>query len=146
MDGTFEFVVGTCFLNVQRDLVGMKSQNEIGTIVLGAALKIHKELGPGLLESSYEACLCYELKHLGLQFKQQAPLPLFYEDVKLDHGYRVDLLIENSVVVEIKAVEGLLDIHKAQLLTYLKLSECWLGYLINFNVPKLKDGIIRMVN
>jgi GxxExxY protein len=121
-------------------------ENVISHEVLGLALKVHKTLGPGLLESSYEACLAYELEKSGMHFQRQKPLPLYYEDVKLNHGYRVDLLIENRVIVEVKAVDALHEIHKAQLLTYLKLSDKKLGLLINFNVPLLKNGIKRLVH
>lgn len=121
-------------------------ENEISEIVIGCALKVHKALGPGLLESSYEECLFYEIQKAGLKIVKQKPLPLIYEEVKLDCGYRVDLLVEDKVVIEIKSVEALNDLFFAQVLTYLKLSECKLGLLINFNVARLKDGIKRIVN
>ena len=113
--------------------------------VLDCSFKVHTALGPGLLESSYEACLYYELIQSGLNVEKQKPLPLVYEEVKLDVGYRIDLLVENKVIVEIKSVDGLADIHMAQILTYLKLSECKLGLLVNFNVRHLKDGIKRVI-
>jgi len=122
------------------------TENEISKIVFDCALKIHKSLGPGLLESAYEECLYYELVTAGLEVVKQKPLPLVYEDVKLTVGYRVDLLVENKVIVEIKSVDSLTDIHFAQILIYLKLSGCKLGMLINFNVPLIKKGIQRVVN
>lgn len=109
-------------------------------------MKVHTELGPGLLENAYEECLFFELQQAGLQVSKQKALPLVYYDVKLDAGYRIDLLVENKVVVEIKAVDGFNDVHLAQVLTYLKLSRCKLGLLINFNVKSLKDGIKRVAN
>jgi len=120
-------------------------ENEIGTLVLDAAFQVHKELGPGLLESTYEACLSYEAIQRGLFIETQLPLPVVYKEVKLDCGYRIDLRAERKVIVEIKAVELLNDVHLAQLLTYMKLSGCKLGYLINFNVKQMKDGIKRVV-
>jgi GxxExxY protein len=120
-------------------------ENEIGTLILDAAFKVHKELGPGLLESTYEACLHYECIQGGLFVELQIPLPVVYKQVKLECGYRIDLRAEKKVIVEIKSVEALNDVHLAQLLTYLKLSGCKLGYLINFNVKQLKDGIKRVV-
>jgi GxxExxY protein len=113
--------------------------------VLDCSFKVHTALGPGLLESAYAECLYFELVQLGLQVEKQKPLPLIYRDVKLDAGYRVDLLVEKSVIVEIKSVEALADIHLAQILTYLKLSNCKLGLLINFNVSHLKEGIKRVI-
>ena len=122
------------------------TENEISKIIVECALKVHRKLGPGLLESSYEACLYYELKKRELLVQKQKPLPLVYEDVHLEIGYRLDLLVENKVIIEIKAVESLNDIHLAQILTYLKLSDCKLGLLINFNVALIKNGIRRVVN
>ena len=122
------------------------TENEISKIVFDCALKVHKSLGPGLLESAYEECLFYELKKTNLIVEKQKPLPLIYEDVKLEIGYRVDLIIENKVIIEIKSVDTLNDIHLAQVLTYLKLSDCRLGMLINFNVTLIKNGIRRVVN
>lgn len=122
------------------------SENEISSKIIGAAIAIHKELGPGLLESTYEICLAYELKELGLDVKQQQALPVVYKNVKLNAGYRIDLLIENKVIVEVKSVEALADIHTAQLLTYLKLKDVKLGLLINFNEVLLKNGIKRILN
>ena len=122
------------------------TENEIAKIVFNAALKVHKALGPGLLESAYEECLFYELKETGLKVEKQKPLPLIYEDVKMEVGYRVDIMVENKFVIEIKSVDALNDIHLAQILTYLKLSNCKLGMLINFNVTLLKNGIKRVIN
>ena len=122
------------------------SENEISEIIIGCAIKVHKALGPGLLESAYEECTAYEVSKSGLYFEKQKPLPLIYEEVKLECGYRLDLMVEKKVVVEIKAVEALNDIHLAQVLTYLKVSGCKLGLLINFNVLRLKDGLRRVVN
>lgn len=113
--------------------------------IIGAAIEVHKVLGPGLLESAYEECLCRELGLRGIQFERQRPLPVEYKGVKLDCGYRLDFLVENAVVVEIKSVSGIEPIHEAQLLTYLRLGGWKLGLLINFNVPVLKDGIRRRI-
>ncbi len=122
------------------------TENEISKIIFDCALKVHKALGPGLLESSYEECLFYELKKTGVFVEKQKTLPLIYEEVKLDIGYRIDIIVENKVIIELKAVESLNDVHFAQLLTYLKLSDCKLGMLINFNVSLIKKGIKRVVN
>lgn len=113
--------------------------------ILDCSFQVHTALGPGLLESAYEECLYYELLQSGLKVKKQKPLPLIYKEVKLEAGYRVDLLVENKVIVEIKSVDSLADIHMAQILTYLKLAECKLGLLVNFNVKHLKDGIRRVI-
>ena len=122
------------------------TENEISKVIFECALKVHKALGPGLLESAYEECLYYELKKSGIKVEKQKPLPLIYENVKLEIGYRIDLIIENKVIIEIKSVDALNDIHLAQILTYLKLSDCKLGMLINFNVTLIKNGIKRVVN
>ena len=121
------------------------TREEIFKKILDCSFKIHNALGPGLLESAYEECLYYELINLGFRVGKQKPLPLVYEQVKLDAGYRVDLIVEDSVIVEIKSVDVLCDVHLAQILTYLKLSGCQLGLLVNFNVYHLKDGIKRVV-
>ena len=121
-------------------------ENEIGKKVVDAAIRVHKSIGPGLLESAYEACLAYEIRKTGLNVQTQVGLPLKYEDIILDVGYRVDILIEKKVVLELKTVVKLLPIHEAQILSYLKLSDCKLGYLMNFNVFRMKDGIRRIVN
>ena len=113
--------------------------------ILDAAFRVHTALGPGLLESAYEECLYYELRLMGLRVEKQKALPIVYKEVKLDAGYRVDLLVENCIVVELKSVESLTDVHFAQVLTYLKLSGCKLGLLINFNVRHLKNGIKRVI-
>lgn len=128
----------------QNDLY--MNENELSRVTFDCALKVHQNLGPGLLESTYEECLFYELKKTGLLIEKQKPLPLVYEEVKLDIGYRIDILIENKLIVEIKSVENLNDVHFAQLLTYLKLTNCKLGMLINFNVNLIKNGIKRVVN
>ena len=122
------------------------TENEIGSILVNSALTVHKNLGPGLLESTYQACLAYELSENGLHVRKEAALPVIYKDVKLDCGYRLDLWINGKVIVEIKAVDSLNDIHMAQILTYLKLTENRLGFLINFNVNRIKNGIRRVVN
>ena len=114
--------------------------------IIGCAIKVHRSLGPGLLESAYQECLFFELKKAGILVEKEKSLPLVYEDVKLDCGYRIDLLIENQIVVELKSVDALNDVHTAQVLTYLKLSNCKIGLLINFNVPLIKNGIKRVVN
>ncbi len=121
-------------------------ENKISDKVIGCAIQVHRELGAGLLESSYEACLYYELVQSGLFVERQKPLPLIYKEVKLDCAYRIDLLVENKVIIEVKAVESLHDIHMAQILTYLKLTNCKLGLLINFNVTLLRYGIKRVAN
>jgi len=121
------------------------NENEISNKIIQAAIEVHRHLGPGLLESAYEECLCYELSKMGLSYKRQQSLPVEYKGIKLDCGYRLDLVVEEKVIVEVKSVEKLLPVHQAQLLTYLRLSELKLGLLINFNSALLKDGIKRMV-
>ena len=121
-------------------------ENEISKIVFESALKIHKVLGPGLLESAYEECLFYELKKYDFKVEKQKQLPLIYEEVRLDVGYRIDIIIEDKFIVEVKSVESLTDVHLAQMLTYLRLSNCKLGLLINFNVSLLKNGVRRVIN
>ncbi len=120
--------------------------NRLTELILKCAYSVHSALGPGLLESAYEECLYYELKQSGLKVEKQKSLPLVYKEVKLDAGYRMDLLVENSVVVEIKSIEAFTDVHIAQVLTYLKLSGCKIGLLLNFNVASLKNGIKRLAN
>lgn len=122
------------------------TENELSKIVVNCAYKVHKSLGPGLLESVYEECLFYELNKTGLKVEKQKALPLIYEEVKLEIGYRIDLIIENKLIVEIKSVELLNDVHFAQLLTYLKLTNSKLGLLINFNVALIKNWIKRIAN
>lgn len=124
----------------------MERLNEITEAIIAAAIAVHRELGPGLLESAYEACLAYELAQRGLAVERQKGLPVTYRGVNVDCGYRIDMLVEGSVVVELKAIEMLEPIHEAQLLSYLKLSGHRLGLLINFNVKMLKHGIRRMIN
>jgi len=121
-------------------------EESIGRAILDSAMKVHSALGSGLLESAYEACLAHELKKTGLPFEKQVILPIVYDGERLDAGYRIDLLVAEKVIVEIKAVEKFLPIHGAQLLSYLNLSKCKLGYLLNFNVVHMKDGIKRIVN
>ena len=123
-----------------------QSFNEVTEQVIGACIEIHKQLGPGLLESAYEECLCFELSQRGIRFERQKPLPVKYKSGNLDCGYRLDLVVEGKIILELKTVENLLPIHETQLLTYLKLSGLTLGLLINFNVPVLKNGIKRIAN
>lgn len=120
--------------------------NDITEKIIGCAIKVHSELGPGLLESAYQECLFYELSNQGLHVEKEKPLPLVYKEVNLECGYRIDLLVENKVIIELKSVEHLTDVHTAQVLTYLKLSNRKIGLLINFNVYRLKDGIKRLIN
>lgn len=122
------------------------SENEISSKIIGACIEVHKQLGPGLLESSYEHCLVYELRNMGLEVRQQVALPIIYKEIKLDAGYRIDLIVQNKVIVEIKSVEILAPIHTAQILTYLKLKDLNLGLLVNFNSVKVIDGIKRVIN
>jgi GxxExxY protein len=122
------------------------TENQIGDALIGAAMKVHSALGPGLLESAYEACLLYELEKRRVRARKQVVLPLRYEDLTLDAGYRIDLLVEDSVIVELKAIESVLPVHRAQLLSYLRLGGFRLGYLLNFNVAHMREGITRIVN
>jgi GxxExxY protein len=124
----------------------MKVINEITETIIGSAIAVHKSLGPGLLESAYEACMAFELADRGVSVERQKALPVVYRNVKLDCGYRLDLLVEEKVIVELKAIDRLLPIHSAQLLSYLKLSKCKVGLLINFNVKILKNGLCRIIN
>lgn len=126
--------------------MGLLRHEELTEAIIGAAIEVHKELGPGLMESAYEECLCHELSHRKLAFQRQVPLPVCYKKIKLDCGYRMDIVVDSAVVLELKAVEEIQPLHEAQLLTYLKLSKMPVGLLINFNVPVLKNGIIRRVN
>jgi GxxExxY protein len=125
----------------ERDIL-----NNITDQIIGSAVAVHRVVGPGLLESAYEACLVFELREPGLKVEQQKPLPIIYRGVKLDCGYRLDVVVEGRVVVEIKAVERINSLHEAQLLSYLRLYGCRLGLLINFHAPLLKNGIRRIVN
>ncbi len=124
----------------------MELENSLATKVIGFAIKVHKEMGPGLLESVYKECLFHELKKSGLFVEKEKALPINYDGVELECGYRLDLLVSNRLIIEIKSVKEMNDIYVAQLLTYLKLSECKLGLLINFNVLLLKDGVKRVIN
>jgi GxxExxY protein len=120
--------------------------NALTGSIIGAAIEVHRHLGPGLLESAYETCLAYELERLGLAVERQKALPLVYKDIRMDHGYRLDLLVERDVILEIKVAEQISPVHEAQILSYLRFSGCRIGLLINFNVKLLKDGIRRFVN
>lgn len=122
-----------------------KEDDPLTRKIIGSAIEVHRRLGPGLLESTYETCLCYELELNGLQVQRQVPIPVIYRDVKLDSGYRIDILVENEVVIEVKAVAALLPVHEAQLLSYLKHIGGGRGLLINFNVKLLKNGIKRLI-
>lgn len=128
------------------DIASVRSTDQITEKIIGSAIAVHKALGPGLLESAYEECLCFELAEVGLEFKRQVALPVVYKGVKLDCGYRMDVVVEESVVIEIKAVERIAPVHEAQLLSYLKLTGIKVGLLLNFHVPVLKSGIKRIVN
>ena len=121
-------------------------ENLLTGLIIGCAIEVHRELGPGLLESAYEQCLCHELSLQGAAFERQVSLPVVYKDIKLDCGYLMDLVVEGKIVVELKTVEKILPIHEAQLLTYLKLYHRPVGLLVNFNVPVLRSGIKRIVN
>ena len=122
------------------------TENEIGDAIIASAMKVHTALGPGLLESAYETCLFYELERQGLPVQRQALIPIRYEDLSIDNGYRIDLLVVDRVVVELKTVEAILPVHRGQLLSYLRLGGFKLGYLLNFNVTRLRGGIVRMAN
>jgi GxxExxY protein len=126
---------------VQGELI----HKEITEKVLGAAVEVHRHLGPGLLESAYEACLCHELDLRGLTYESQVKMPLEFKGLKIDGAYRLDLIVEGKIVIELKSVDALLPVHEAQLMTYLKLSGMKVGFLMNFNMPTLKEGIIRRV-
>ncbi len=130
-----------------RVIVDKATLNNLTEVIIGAALDVHRELGPGLLEQAYEACLTFELLQRGLSLERQKPLPLVYKNQQLDCGYRIDLLVEESVVVEVKAIERFERVHVAQLMSYLKFTDCRVGLLINFNVAMLsRDGLKRVVN
>jgi GxxExxY protein len=119
---------------------------QLSSKIIGASIEVHKTLGPGLLESAYEKCLCHELDLQGIKFERQVDLPITYKGKKLDCGYRIDILVQDLIIIELKAVDVIAPVHKAQLLTYLKLTKLQLGFLLNFNVPLMKDGIHRMAN
>ena len=120
--------------------------NKLTEKIIGAAIEVHRTLGPGLLESAYQECLLYELKQLGLKVEKEKALPIIFKEIKLDHGYRIDLLVEDQVVIELKTVEAFTDVHSAQVLTYLKLGNYPLGLLINFHTKLLKNGVKRFIN
>jgi len=120
--------------------------NELSDQIIGAAIEVHRTLGPGLLESTYEACLAHELNLKGIKAVRQKKQPIIYKGLEIDEAYRIDVIVEDKILLELKVVDALNDVHLAQLLTYLKLSGCSLGYLMNFNVPLMKDGIRRVVN
>jgi len=121
------------------------SRDPLTERVIGAAIEVHRHLGPGLLESAYEECLCYELSLAGLTFERQVPLPVVYKEIRLECGYRLDVVVEKKLILELKTIEKILPVHEAQLLTYLKLTGIRKGLLLNFNVPVLREGIKRMV-
>ncbi len=121
------------------------NENSLSNTIIGAAIEVHKQLGPGLLESVYEECLAYELSQIQIPFERQKPIPVVYKNVRLDCGFKIDLLVDKVVLVELKAIDALAPIHDAQLLTYLKLTNCKLGLLLNFNVLRLRNGIRRLV-
>ena len=133
-------------MNIFEETPEAQKINRITEKIIGCAIEVHKGLGPGLLESAYEECLCFELAQAGLEYKRQFPLPVIYKGVKLDCGYRMDLVVEDLVVVEIKAIESLMPVHEAQLLSYLKLHNKKVGLLMNFHIPVLKNGLKRIVN
>lgn len=122
------------------------NENQLSNEIIGCAIEVHRRLGPGLLESAYQECLYYELQQAGLKVKKEKPMPIIYKEVKLDHGYRIDLLVEEKVVIEIKTVEDFTDVHLAQVLTYLRLGNYKLGLLLNFHTTVLKKGIKRIIN
>lgn len=135
-----------CRVNGKKMIASDISENDISRMVYEAGYRVHKTLGPGLLESAYEECMFYELNKHELLVEKQKPMPLVYDEVKLDVGYRLDFLIESKFVLEIKSVESLNDVHLAQILTYLRLSNCKLGMLINFNTLQFKNGVKRVIN
>jgi GxxExxY protein len=122
------------------------TENEIGSGVIAAAMKVHSALGPGLLESAYAVCLAYELRKQRLSIREQVLIPIRYEELTIDNGYRLDLLVNDRVVIELKAIETILPVHRGQLLSYLRLGRFKLGYLLNFNVAHMREGITRLVN
>jgi GxxExxY protein len=124
----------------------LETLNDISFKIIGAAYKVHRRLGPGLLESTYEVCLIYELIRSGLHVENQIALPVIYDEIRLNAGYRIDVLVNKKIILELKSVESILPVHQAQLLTYMRLSGIHLGLLINFNVPNLKEGIKRIIN
>jgi len=129
----------------ERELSDLGELNRLTEKIIGAAIEVHRHLGPGLLESAYETCLAYELGQLGLTVERQKALPLVYKEIRLDQGYRLDLLVEQKVIVELKVVERITPVHEAQVLSYLRFSGCRMGLLLNFDVKLLKDGIRRFI-
>ena len=125
---------------------GNQRINNLREKIIGCAIEVHRIIGPGLLESAYEECLCYELSQAGIRFERQVPLPVIYKGVKLDCGYKMDIVVEGLVIVELKAVERIIPVHEAQLLSYLKLYDKKVGLILNFHVPRLRDGLKRIVN
>lgn len=119
---------------------------ELSKIAIGCAIEVHRKLGPGLLESAYRKCLVHELESRGVRCRQEVPMPIVYKGIKLDHGYRMDILIEEKLVLELKTVESFTDVHRAQVITYLKLGDYRLGLLLNFHVARMKDGVKRIIN
>jgi GxxExxY protein len=126
-------------------MLAQRENDPLTEKIIGFAIEVHRQLGPGLLESAYEECLCYEFRENGIAFRRQVPLPVIYKDIRLDCGYRIDLVVGDELILELKTVERLIPVHEAQLLTYLKLSGLRTGLLLNFNAAVLKDGIRRMV-
>jgi GxxExxY protein len=133
-------------MDLDKEKMNEIGMNQLTDMVIGCAIEVHKQLGPGLLESTYEECLTYELIQKGLFIERQKPLPVIYKDVNLECGYRMDILVDHRLVVEIKAVDSIMPVHEAQVITYLKLSKCKVGLLLNFNVKLMKSGIRRIVN
>jgi len=123
----------------------MKELNVLTEKIIGLAIEVHRHLGPGLLESTYRKCLCYELGKNGLEYKEEEPVPIKYKELLIDCAYRADIIVKNKVIIEVKAIENVLPVHEAQLLTYLKFTRIKIGLILNFNVPLLKDGIIRKI-
>ena len=136
---------GEILLNKHRGTENTEGKDSITEKIIGAAIEVHKSLGPGLLESVYETCLCHELQLLGMTFERQKTLPVVYKGVRLEAGLRIDIVVENAVVVELKCVENMVPIHESQLLTYMRLSSITTGLLLNFYTPRMIDGINRMV-
>ena len=134
---------------MERNHFNRMTGNELNSItekIIGSAISVHKGIGPGLLESAYEECLCYEISQAGLNFKRQVPLPVIYKDVKLDCGYRLDIIVEDEIIIEVKAVQAIIPIHEAQLLSYLRMLDKRLGLILNFHSAVLKSGIRRVAN
>src|SRR3954466_11218102 len=121
--------------------MSLSYDSDLSERVIGSAIEVHRHLGPGLLESAYEECLCFELKQFGIEYRRQVPLPVVYKDVRLDCGYRIDIVVRQQLIVEIKAIDRIVPVHEAQILTYLRLSKCKIGLLLNFNSVVLKDGL-----